>query len=39
MGIKIHYFSHLNRLSENFGDVSEEQGERFHQDIKTMKER
>ena len=37
MSIKIYYlFGHLNRFSENLGDVSEEQGERFHQDIKTM---
>lgn len=40
MSIKIHYlFSHLDRFPENLGDVSEEQGERFHQDIKTMEER
>ena len=31
MGIKIHYlFSHLGRFPENLGEVSEEQGERFH---------
>ena len=40
MSIKIHYLhSHLERFPENLGDLSEEQGERFHQDIKTMKER
>jgi hypothetical protein len=40
MSIKIHYlFSHLDKFPENLGDVSEEQGERFHQDIKTMEER
>ena len=40
MSIKIHYlFSHLDRFPENLSDVSEEQGERFHQDIKTMEER
>ncbi|CAJ0967625.1 unnamed protein product [Ranitomeya imitator] len=39
MSIKIHYIhSHLDFFPENLGDVSEEQGERFHQDIKTMKE-
>ena len=40
MSIKLHYlFSHLNYFSENLGDVSEEQGEWFHQDIKIMEER
>ena len=27
------------RFPENFGDTSEEQGQRFHQDIKTMEDR
>lgn len=37
IGIKISYpISHLDRFPENLGDVSEEQGERFHQDIKTL---
>ena len=40
MSIKLHYLhSHLDRFSENLGDLSEEQGERFHQDIKIMEER
>ena len=40
MSIKLHYlFSHLDYFPENLGDVSEEQGERFHQDIKMMEER
>ena len=40
MSIKLHYlFSHLDYFPENLGDVSEEQGERFHQDIKIMEER
>ena len=40
MSIKLHYlFSHLDYFPENFGDVSEEQGERFHQYIKMMEER
>lgn len=40
MSIKIHYLhSHLDRFPENLGDVSEEQGERFHQDISIMEER
>ena len=37
MSIKLHYlFSHLDYFPENLGDVSEEQGKRFHQDIRTM---
>lgn len=40
MSIKLHYLhSHLDRFPENLGDLSEEQGERFHQDIRTMEER
>ena len=40
MSIKLHYlFSHLDYFPENLGDVSEEQGEQFHQDIKIMEER
>ena len=40
MSIKVHYLhNHLDRFPENLGDYSEEQGERFHQDIKTMEER
>jgi hypothetical protein len=40
MSIKVHYLhSHLDRFPENLGDLSEEQGERFHQDIRTMEER
>ena len=35
MSSKLHYFfSHLDYFPENLGDASEEQGERFHQDIK-----
>ena len=38
--IKLHYlFSHLDYFPENRGDVCEKQGERFHQNIRTMKER
>ena len=29
----------LDRFPENLGELSEEQGERFHQDIKVMEER
>jgi hypothetical protein len=40
MSIKVHYLhSHLDRFPDNLGDFSEEQGERFHQDIKVMEER
>ena len=40
MSIKVHYLhSHLDKFPENLGDVSEEQGERFHQHIKVMEER
>jgi len=40
MSIKMHFlYSHLDKFPENLGDVSEEQGERFHQDIKEMERR
>jgi len=40
MSIKVHYLhSHLDRFPDNLGDISEEQGERFHQDIKCMEDR
>jgi hypothetical protein len=40
MSVKVHYLhSHLDRIPENLGDLSEEQGERIHQDIKTMEAR
>ena len=33
VSVKVHYLhSHLNRFPENLSDLSEEQGERFHQD-------
>ena len=36
----IHYlYSHLDRFPQNLGTVSDEQGKRFHQDLKTMEER
>ena len=38
MSIKMHYlFSHIDRFPENLGAMSDEQGERFHQDIKKWK--
>jgi hypothetical protein len=40
ISVKVHYLhSHLHRFPENLGDLCEEQGERFHQDIKTMEAR
>ena len=40
MNIKMHYlFSHIDRFPENLGAMSDEQGERFHQDIKEMETR
>ncbi|GFX12468.1 uncharacterized protein TNCV_1697431 [Trichonephila clavipes] len=38
--VKVHFLhSHLDYFPENIGAVSEEQGERFHQDIKEMERR
>ena len=35
MSVKIHYlFSHMDRFPENLGSISDEHGERFHQDLK-----
>jgi hypothetical protein len=40
MSLKIHFLnSHLDFFPENLGAESEEQGERFHQDIKEMERR
>ena len=40
MNLKVHFLdSHLEYFPENLGDYSEEQGERFHQDIKEMERR
>ena len=40
MSLKIHFLhSHLEFFSENLGSVSDEQGERFHQDISLMEKR
>ena len=39
MSIKMHFLnSHLDYFPSNCGDYSEEQGERFHQDVSTMEE-
>ena len=38
MSIKLHFLhSHLDRFPENLRDASDEQGERFHQDIKVSR--
>lgn len=40
MSLKIHFLhSHLDFFPENLGAVSDEQGERFHQDIQLMEKR
>lgn len=40
MSLKIHFLhSHLNFFPPNLGDVSDEHGERFHQDISTIEKR
>lgn len=40
MSLKIHFLhSHLDFFPENLGDVSDEHGERFHQDIAIMEKR
>ena len=40
MSIKVHFLhKHLDRFSANCGNVSDEQGEHFHQDIKEMETR
>lgn len=40
MSYKLHFLhSHLDYFPQNLGDYSEEQGERFHQDIKKMEQR
>jgi len=40
MNVKLHFLdSHLNYFPENLGDYSEEQGERFHQDLKEIEKR
>ena len=40
MSVKVHFLrSHLEYFPENLWAFSEEQGERFHQDIKTIEKR
>ena len=39
MSVKLHFLqSHLDFFSKNCGDLHEEQGEHFHQDIRIMEE-
>jgi hypothetical protein len=40
MSLKVHFLdSHLDFFPENLGAVSDEHGQRFHQDISNMKKR
>ena len=40
MSLKLHFLhSHLDFFRDNLGNVSEEHGERFHQDIQVMEKR
>ena len=40
MSINVHFLhGHLDSFPENCGEVSDEQGARFHQDMKVMEER
>ena len=40
MSIKVYFiYSHLDNFPENLGSVRDEQGERFHQDMRDMEER
>ena len=40
MSLKVHVLhSHLDFFAENLGDVNDEHGERFHQDISVMEKR
>lgn len=40
MSLKLHFLdSHLDSFPDNLGDVSDEQRERFHQDIASMERR
>ena len=40
MNYKLHFLhNHIDDFPENCGDFSDEQGERFHQDIKEMEKR
>jgi len=41
MSLKVHVGllrAHLDKLKDNMGDYSEEQGERFHQNVRSFEE-
>ena len=39
MSLKLHVLhSHIDKFKDNMGDYSEEQGKRFHQDVKSFEE-
>jgi len=39
MSLKVHVLrAHLDKLKDNMGDYSEEQGERFHQNVRSLEE-
>ena len=39
MSLKLHVLqSHINKFNDNTSDYSKEQGERFHQDVKSFEE-
>ena len=40
MNVKLFFLhSHMDNFPEDWGDISDTEGERFHQDIKVMEER
>ena len=40
MSLKVYFqYAHLDNFPKHLGDMSEEHGERFHQDIKTLETR
>jgi hypothetical protein len=40
MSLKTHFlYSHLDLFPDNLGSVSDEHGERFHQDVSTLENR
>lgn len=39
MSLQMHFLSQLDKFKSNLGDVSDEKRERFHQDIKVLRER
>ena len=40
MSIKVHFLDgHLDKFPDNFGDFSDKQRERFHQELKIMEDR